>query len=62
MIIFSPSLRGLLSAHARLSYEELLSIDREALRQMRNQGCSEEYIKSIIGDNYEVLTREAPIK
>lgn len=62
MIIFSPSLRSLLSTHARLSYEELLSIDREALRQMRNQGCSEEYIKSIIGDNYEVLTQEAPIK
>jgi hypothetical protein len=55
MIIFSSSLRSLLSAHTRLSYEELLSLDRAALRQMRNQGCTEEYIEGLLGDNYEML-------
>lgn len=58
MIIFSSSLWSLLSVHAQLSYEELLSLDRAALRQMRNQGCPEEYIEGLLGDNYETLIQK----
>ncbi len=62
MIIFSPSLWSYLSTHSRLSYEELLDLDRMTMEQMREQGCSEEYIKSIIGDNYETLIQEEALK
>lgn len=57
MVIFSSAVDSR-RRFVELSREDLIEIDIFTIKQMRDAGCDEDCIRSVIGDNYEELVEE----